>query len=358
MAPPGEMAEAAPTAIPAAGITSIGSITQASVGRRATLKATITSVRVFSEAKGRSLKISDGTGSIDVVIWKDLYNQIPRRNSLVKGTEVQVSGEIGSYRESLQIKPKSPGDIQILGAALDVLPAVAPSTPVTQALPEEKVVAPPPQVTAKPELKKVDTDGDGIPDTYVLIGGPTQAKPKPKKKPPPPEAVSADTIQVTDITTSGENEFTLVINGTLVIKGFKKMSGQRGEWVAMPGYEKKDGTHKDLIYPITKEARKVINNAILHNKINPQAEGPIEITEETRPSSYAGAKAYGSLIINKSLALEIKVLEGKYGDWVTMPSKRGEDGQYYDLAYPITPQATEAIKKAKDIVLKKYKTIK
>ncbi len=350
MASPEEMAEAAPTAIPAAGITSINSITQASIGQRVTLKATITSVWVFREAKGRSLKISDGTGSIDVVIWKDLYNQISRRNALVKGTKVQVSGEIGSYRESLQIKPKSPGDIRILGAAPAALLAVAPSTPVTQTPPEEKVVAPLPQVTAKPELKKVDTDGDGIPDTYVL----TQEK-RPTAR---PEAVSADTIQVTDITRSGQNEFALVINGSLVIKGFKKMSGQRGEWVAMPGYEKKDGAHKDLIYPITQEARKVINEAILHNKINPQAVGPIEITEATKPSSYAGTKAYGSLIINKSLALEIKVREGQYGDWIAMPSKKGEDGRYYDLTYPITPPATEAIKKAKDMVLNKYKTIK
>ncbi|GAH04347.1 unnamed protein product, partial [marine sediment metagenome] len=197
MAPPEEMTEAVPTTVPAAGVTSINSITQASVGRRATLKATITSVRVFSEAKGRNLKINDGTGSIDVVIWKDLYNQIPRRNALVKGTEVQVSGAIGSYRESLQIKPKSPGDIRILGAAPAVLPAVAPSTPVTQAPPEEKVVVPPPQETAKPELTKVDTDGDGIPDTYVL----TQEK-RPAARPAvtptkKPEAVSADTIQVT-----------------------------------------------------------------------------------------------------------------------------------------------------------------
>ncbi|MCK4649016.1 septation protein SpoVG family protein, partial [bacterium] len=272
-------------------------------------------------------------------IWKDLYNQIPRRNALVKGTRIQVSGEIGSYQEKLQIQPKSPGDIRILGAAPAALPAVAPLTPATQAPP-------------------VDTDGDGIPDTYVLTQekSPT-ARPAvtPKKK---PEAVSADTIQITDITSTGQDEFTLVINGSLVIKGFRKLSGQKGEWVAMPGYEKKDGTHKDLIYPITKEARKVINEAILHNKINSQAEGPIEITEETRPSSYAGTKAYGSLVINKSLALEIKVREGKYGDWVAMPSKKGEDGQYYDLTYSITPQATEAIKKAKDMVLNKYKTIK
>ncbi|MCG2677728.1 SpoVG family protein [bacterium] len=43
---------------------------------------------------------------------------------------------------------------------------------------------------------------------------------------------------------------------------------------------------------------------------------------------------------------------------MTRPSKKGEDGRYYDLAYPITPQATETIKKAKDMVLNKYKTIK
>ncbi|MBA7620064.1 hypothetical protein ES703_27407 [subsurface metagenome] len=106
-------AEAAPTA-PAAGVTSIGSITQASVGQRATLKGTITSVYVFKEAKGRTLKISDGTGTIDVVIWKNLYDQIPQRASLVQGTKIQVSGEIASYKGRLQIKPRDPGDVQIV----------------------------------------------------------------------------------------------------------------------------------------------------------------------------------------------------------------------------------------------------
>jgi DNA/RNA endonuclease YhcR with UshA esterase domain len=129
-------AEVAPTA-PAAGITSIGSITQASVGQKATLKGTITRVRVFKEAKGRSIKISDGTGTIDVLIWKDLYNEIPQRAFLVQGTKIQVSGEIASYKGRPQIKPKSPGDIQILGAApaapatVPVASAVAPTAGVT-----------------------------------------------------------------------------------------------------------------------------------------------------------------------------------------------------------------------------------
>ncbi len=352
MIPPEEMAETASTTLPATGITSIGNITQASIGRRATLKATITSVRVFSEAKGRTLKISDGTGSIDVVIWKSLYNQIPQRNALVKGTEVQVSGEIGSYRESLQIKPKSPGDIRILGAAPTALPAVAPLTPVTQA----------PQVTAKPELKKVDIDGDGIPDTYVLV---QEKKPSqrpgvtPQKK---PTVVSADTIQITDITKFGKNEFTLVINGSLVIKGFKKMSGQRGEWVAMPGYQTKEGKYKDLVYPVTSQAREVINEGVLKGKKSPGAEGPIVVNEDKiklYKSAYAGkTKAYGTMTINNSLVMQIKVLEGQYGPWVALPTKKGEDGRYHDVVYPISPEATEVIKEAKKTILKKYESIK
>ncbi len=101
-------------AAPVAGVTSIGSITQASVGQRATLKGTITSVYVFKEAKGRSIKISDGTGTIDVLIWKDLYEEIPQRDSLFQGTKIQVSGEIASYRGRPQIKPRDPDDVQIV----------------------------------------------------------------------------------------------------------------------------------------------------------------------------------------------------------------------------------------------------
>lgn len=348
MVPPEEMAEVASTPLPATGITPIGNITQASVGQRATLKATITSVRVFKEAKGRTLKISDGTGTIDVVIWKDLYNQIPQKDSLVKGTKIQVSGEIGSYRENLQIKPKSPGDIQISGAASAAPPAATPT-----------VV---PTTPAEPVSRKVDTDGDGIPDTYVLV---------PKKKPATrpavtptnkPTVVSADTIQITDITRFGKNEFTLMINGSLMIKGFKKMSGQKGEWVVMPGYQTKEGKYKDLVYPITRQARETINEGVLKGKKNPGAAGPIVVNEDKiklYKSAYPGkTKAYGTMTINNSLTMKIKVLEGQYGPWVALPSKKGEDGRYYDVAYPVTPEATKIIKEAKDAILKKYETIK
>ena len=197
--------------------------------------------------------------------------------------------------------------------------------------------------SGKSTMKKVDTDGDGIPENK-------------------PQAVSTDTIQVTDITRSGKGEFTLVINGSLVINGFRKMSGQRGEWVVMPGYQTKDGKYKNLIYPIGSEASTIINDAILRGIKNPGAQGSIVVNEDKiklYKSAYPGkTKAYGTITINNSLAVMIKVLEGQYGPWVALPTKKGEDGQYYDVAYSIAPQATEAIKKAKEMILKKYKTIK
>jgi len=133
-------------AAPAAGITSIGSITQASVGQRATLKGNIVSVYVFRSGKGRSIKISDGTGTIDVLIWSNLYYQIPQKDSLSPGTSLQVSGEIGSYKGRLQIKPKYSSDIQIVGAAL-AAPAIAPA--VVSVAPAVPVAVPVPATTGK-----------------------------------------------------------------------------------------------------------------------------------------------------------------------------------------------------------------
>lgn len=209
-------------------------------------------------------------------------------------------------------------------------------------------------------MKKVDTDGDGIPDTYVLEEKLTQTKPQ--EKPSQLKTISADTIQVTDITKFGKDEFTLVINGSLVIKGFKKMSSQKGEWVAMPGYQTKEGKYKDLVYPINSEARETINDAVLKGKKNLGAQGPIVVNEDKiklYKSAYPGkTKAYGSITINNSLVMEIKVLEGQYGPWVAFPTKKGEDGRYYDVAYPITPEAIKIIKEAKEAILKKYETIK
>ena len=102
-------------AAPALGGTSINSITPQDVGKKTpTLIGEIRAVKVFKDEKGRTLMLRDSTGTIDVLIWKNLYEAIPQREKLAEGTRIKVRGEVGSYEGTLQIKPVVPGDIQII----------------------------------------------------------------------------------------------------------------------------------------------------------------------------------------------------------------------------------------------------
>ncbi len=99
----------------APGVSSIGSITLKDVGKKiATVEGNILSIKIFRYERGRTLAISDKTGTILVLIWKDLYERIPARDKLQKGVRVRVKGEIGEYKGKLQIKPSAPADIQII----------------------------------------------------------------------------------------------------------------------------------------------------------------------------------------------------------------------------------------------------
>ncbi len=214
-------AQAPTVAAPAAGVAPISSITQASVGQKATLKGTITLVRVFKEAKGRTLKISDGTGTIDVLIWKKLYEQIPQRASLNPGTSLQVSGKIKSYQDKFQIEPGNSSDIQI---------------------------------AAKPVYKKIDTDGDGVPDTFILKG---EAKKSPISPSTPEPKIPSNLLKATCTRIADGDTITVALSDGSIKKvrlvGIDTPECWRkegGRWVSDPepgGKEASDFTEKEVL---------------------------------------------------------------------------------------------------------------
>ncbi len=127
-------------ALPSHSGTAIGSITLKDVGKTVpTLSGEIRAVKIFQDEKGRTLMLRDSTGTIDVLIWKNLYDQIPQREKLTTGTQIQVRGEIGSYESKLQIKPAAPGDITFM----EEKPASSPS--------EKSAATPTPAATPSPE---------------------------------------------------------------------------------------------------------------------------------------------------------------------------------------------------------------
>ena len=75
--------------------------------------------------------------------------------------------------------------------------------------------------------------------------------------------------------------------------------------------------------------------------------GNIEITGVTI-RSFASEdeklKAFASIIINNCFVIkDLKVIEGNNGRFVAMPSRRGKDGVFHDIAHPLNQETRDLI---------------
>lgn len=65
-------------------------------------------------------------------------------------------------------------------------------------------------------------------------------------------------------------------------------------------------------------------------------------------------KAVVSITLDDEFAVhDIKVIEGEKGLFIAMPSKRTAEGEFKDIAHPISSSAREAIQEA---ILERYRT--
>ena len=96
-------------------VRNIGSITSDDMGLVLTIaQGGIVDLLPFS--KGVIAELTDSSGSITLLIWQNVLEELPDRYSLRPGTQVQVTGEIDEYEGVLEIVPRH-------GAALSVLDA-------------------------------------------------------------------------------------------------------------------------------------------------------------------------------------------------------------------------------------------
>ncbi|MGD1997633.1 MAG: septation regulator SpoVG [Candidatus Dependentiae bacterium] len=73
----------------------------------------------------------------------------------------------------------------------------------------------------------------------------------------------------------------------------------------------------------------------------------MEITEvKLYPTSEGRLKAYVSLVFNNCFIVrEIKLVEGEGGLFVSMPSRRRNDGSFKDIAHPLNTEMRSEIEK-------------
>ncbi|MDP0493644.1 MAG: septation regulator SpoVG [Fusobacterium sp. JB021] len=72
--------------------------------------------------------------------------------------------------------------------------------------------------------------------------------------------------------------------------------------------------------------------------------------------SDAKLKAYADLTFDESFVIHgLKIIDGQKGMFVAMPSRKMPDGEYKDVAHPIT---LDLRKEITDSVIEKYKEVK
>ena len=67
-------------------------------------------------------------------------------------------------------------------------------------------------------------------------------------------------------------------------------------------------------------------------------------------------KAVASITIDDAFAIhDIKVIDGEKGMFIAMPSRKTAEGEYKDIAHPISQEARSAVQK---LILDEYDRIK
>lgn len=63
-------------------------------------------------------------------------------------------------------------------------------------------------------------------------------------------------------------------------------------------------------------------------------------------------KAVVSIVINDAICInDIKIVEGQFGLFIVMPSRKKPNGEFKDVAHPINSEAREIIQKS---IIEKY----
>ena len=163
--------------------------------------------------------------------------------------------------------------------------------------------------------------------------------------------VEAKTVNRLDNEESTYKGTVRVVLGEELSTSVMVVQGKNGLFISFPSYySNKEGEYKDIIYPVTKEAREAIEGTVLKafsdasGKAVLEGEKGIGVTKAYAPYLAENKKAgIGTLVFGDCLKVNgVNIYEKKErpGDYfISLPSRKGEkDGQekYYDYVYPLS----------------------
>ena len=75
--------------------------------------------------------------------------------------------------------------------------------------------------------------------------------------------VTIDKLFIVDTDSKMKGSASVIIDDCFKITGIKIIEGSNGLFLSMPSRKLKDGTNRDIVYPINSETRKLFNDVIL-----------------------------------------------------------------------------------------------
>jgi len=167
------------------------------------------------------------------------------------------------------------------------------------------------------------------------------------------------------------------IEDLVAINGIRVVSGEKGDFVAMPQSKDKDGNYHDIAFPINGDLRKEMNKVVAEeykrvealpleqrgyekmeakamNELNIEGMN-LEIKVYPLDNPQGSTKAFANVGIEDLVAINgIRVVSGEKGDFVAMPQSKDKDGNYHDIAFPINADLRKEMNKA---VLDKFEEV-
>ncbi len=91
----------------------IGALSASDVGRLVAIQGTATAVEPFS--KGVKLTLDDGSGSITLLLWQDIHEDLPQAPTL--GAVVHAAGQVSQYQDQLEVIPAMASEVSVFAPA-------------------------------------------------------------------------------------------------------------------------------------------------------------------------------------------------------------------------------------------------
>jgi len=153
------------------------------------------------------------------------------------------------------------------------------------------------------------------------------------------------------------------------IRGIRVVNGEKGLFVTMPQSMDKDGNYRDIAFPLDGDLRKELNAAVFaeygnqasqqpsqrgYGKPEPGINGGVSAENikidvrvfpiERQKSSTLG---FASVSFDDIMAIHgIRIVDSGKGMFVSMPQSKDKDGNYRDVAFPLSGGLRKAVNKA------------